>query len=108
MGCVPSHSSLYLTSKHRSREEIHIIVKDMWAEVCSRYYKEVGIKFMVCLMMDHPELKSLWIFAANLNTESEIRSNTQVRYHASKIMNTLNVVIQDIHNDEKRKETLYA
>ncbi|CAF1486193.1 unnamed protein product [Didymodactylos carnosus] len=60
------------------------------------------------LLRNHPELKPLWIFAAKLETESEIRSNPQVRYHAAKIMHTLNEIILNIEDMAKRKRLLVA
>lgn len=38
-------------------------------------------------------MKDLWIFANNLETEEEMKNNSQLCYHAEKIVSTLNSVI---------------
>ena len=36
-----------------------------------------------------PEIKFLWIFASNLETEDEMYTNSDLKYHAKKVVNTL-------------------
>lgn len=60
------------------------------------------------LFQTHPELRKLWIFASNLEKEQEIRSNPQTRYHAAKIMYTLNEIITNIEDYDKRRNLLQS
>ena len=48
-------------------------------------------------MLKHPEIKSVWIFAAGLKNEEELRDNSQLKYHASKIANKINQIITCIN-----------
>lgn len=45
----------------------------------------------------HPHLREKWIFARDLQTEDEIRSNPQVKYHATKIAQLLSKFIVEIN-----------
>jgi hypothetical protein len=46
--------------------------------------------------MNHAEVKSKWIFAHGLNTEEEIRKNSQLSYHANKIIELFSLIISEI------------
>jgi hypothetical protein len=46
--------------------------------------------------MNHAVIKNKWIFAHGLNTEQEIRQNSQLTYHASKIIELFDKVIENI------------
>ena len=41
-------------------------------------------------------MKSKWIFAFGLNTEEEIRKNSQLSYHAKKIIEVFDYIIESI------------
>lgn len=43
--------------------------------------------------MSHEEIKYLWIFASNLETEEEMLNNSQLRYHAKKVIEALDKVL---------------
>lgn len=49
------------------------------------------------LFVMHPHLREKWIFARDLQTEEEIRSNPQVKYHASKIAQLFSRIIGEIN-----------
>ncbi|CAF3087669.1 unnamed protein product [Rotaria sp. Silwood2] len=104
MGC--NSSRVANTPSLLTAEQSHFLVRDNWTDVCNRYYEEVGISFMVRIFQDYPELRKLWIFAATLEVEEEIRKNSQVRYHAAKIMYTLNEIINNIDDYDKRRRIL--
>ncbi|CAF4042995.1 unnamed protein product [Rotaria magnacalcarata] len=87
-------------------EQNHNLVREIWSFVCNEYYEEVGISFMIRLFQTYPELRKLWIFAANLEIEHDIRSNAQARYHATKIMYTLNEIITNVEDYGKRRNIL--
>ncbi len=46
--------------------------------------------------MAHSEIKHKWIFAANLETEAEMLANSQIKYHAKKIMDVFDKLINTI------------
>ncbi|CAF2822581.1 unnamed protein product [Rotaria sp. Silwood2] len=104
MGC--NSSRMTNVPSLLTAEQSHFLVRDTWIHVCNRYYEEVGISFMVRIFQDYPELRKLWIFAATLEVEEEIRKNSQVRYHAAKIMYTLNEIINNIDDYDKRRRIL--
>ncbi|CAF1202269.1 unnamed protein product [Rotaria sp. Silwood1] len=104
MGCNPSRVSF--VSNENMADQSHRLVQEIWTYVCNDYYEEVGISFMIRLFHTYPELRKLWIFAANLDMEHEIRSNAQIRYHAAKIMYTLNEIINNIEDYDKRRKIL--
>ncbi len=41
----------------------------------------------------HEEIKYLWIFASNLETEEEMLKNSQFCYHAKKLGDSINTVV---------------
>lgn len=45
------------------------------------------------IFQEHKEIKSKWIFATNLETEAEMLSNSQVRYHARKIIDVISRIV---------------
>ena len=50
----------------------------------------------------------MWIFATELRTEAEMRSNSQLRYHANKIISVINMMIENLDcNLSKHKEFLH-
>lgn len=49
------------------------------------YVKQFFCYFLNRIFQAHKEIKGKWIFATNLETEAEMVSNPQVRYHAKKI-----------------------
>ncbi|CAF1306587.1 unnamed protein product [Rotaria sordida] len=104
MGC--NSSRMINASSLLTAEQSHCLVRDTWADVCNKYYEEVGISFMVQIFHDYPQLRKLWIFAINLETEQEVRNNAQVRYHAAKIMYTLNEIINNIDDYDERRRIL--
>ncbi|CAF3380833.1 unnamed protein product [Rotaria sp. Silwood2] len=104
MGC--NSSRMTSVPSLLTAEQSHFLVRDTWTDVCNKYYEEVGVSFMVRIFQDYPELRKLWIFAVNLDKEQEIRDNSQVRYHAAKIMYILNEIINHIEDYDKRRRIL--
>jgi hypothetical protein len=72
------------------------LVKKSWHLVESK--ENLGVEIMIRLFIDHSHLKSKWIFASNLETEDEMRSNSQLKYHAKNIISILGPVIEKIIN----------
>lgn len=60
--------------------------------------------------MKHPELKFLWKFAANLQSEEEYRASSQLRSHGNKVMEALNAYVnglKDWRSDKPLKDLGY-
>lgn len=74
-------------------DRISILIDKVLLKICS-------------LFQTQPHLRKKWIFAANLELEDEIRANSQARYHAAKIMYTLNEIIHNIEDGAKRRGIL--
>ena len=70
------------------------LVKTSWNMVESK--EDLGVEIMIRLFIDHSHLKSKWIFASNLETEEEMRSNSQLKYHAKKVVDLLNKVVERV------------
>jgi hypothetical protein len=70
------------------------LVKTSWNMVESK--EDLGVEIMIRLFIDHSHLKSKWIFASNLETEDEMRDNSQLKYHAKNIVNILGPVVEKV------------
>lgn len=66
-------------------------VKTCWNAIKNK--EQVGISIMIRIFQEHSEIKSKWIFATNLETEAEMLSNSQLRYHAKKIMDVIGKIV---------------
>lgn len=71
-------------------------LKISWDSIKNK--EELGISIMVRIFQEHKEIKSKWIFATNLETEAEMISNSQLRYHAKKIMDVLSKLVDKVIN----------
>lgn len=60
--------------------------------------EQIGISTMVRIFQEHKEIKNKWIFATNLETEAEMVSNSQLRYHAKKIIDVLEKIVDKLIN----------
>jgi SepF-like predicted cell division protein (DUF552 family) len=65
--------------------------------------KELGIELMVSLLTKHPHLKVKFIFTHGLNTEAELRGNSQLVYHGSAIITVLDSTIKGLDSDDNSK-----
>ena len=80
------------------------IVKKSWKSI--ENVEEFGLSLMIYIFKEHKEIKIKWIFAANLETEAEIRQNSQTKYHARKIIDIIQLLlsklqsIEDLSNEE--------
>ena len=79
-----------------TQEDIRLI-KTSWNTV--KDYDELGMAIMIRIFKVHASIKHVWIFATKLETEEEIRNDSQVRYHAKKLMNTFDKIISELEVD---------
>lgn len=99
MGCI--NSKKYSVKNYMRKEDIDQsdnvtksdleLIKQSWDSIENK--EEIGITVMVLIFQENQEIKNKWIFAANLETEAEMVSNSQLRYHAKKIIEVFNGVI---------------
>ena len=52
----------------------------------------------------HTSIKHVWIFAQNLTTDEEIRNDSQVRYHSSRLLNALDKIINQLDADISKNQ----
>ena len=50
------------------------------------------------LFTHHPEVRARWVFAKDLNDLNEIQNNSQVIYHAIKIVGVFSRIIKNLKN----------
>ena len=53
----------------------------------------LGLNTMVRIFETSNEIKNLFGFASNLESNNEMIKNTRVRYHANQVINTLNKIV---------------
>lgn len=63
------------------------LIKNSWEAVNDK--EELGIRLMIKMFSLDPEIKYLWIFASNLETDEEMWQNSELKYHARKVVNTV-------------------
>ena len=96
MGVSNSKDNCKLTSKEPLTQKDLDLVKSSWALIESK--EDLGVAVMIRIFQEHREVKAKWIFAANLETEEEMLKNSQVKYHANKVINVLDGLIVKIEN----------
>ena len=77
------------------------IVKKSWASVSDP--QDLGLSIMIYIFQEHKEIKSKWIFAANLETLEEMLSNSQLKYHAKKVVDVLAFLLGKLEKVEDLK-----
>lgn len=88
----PSYLAKYKNSENAELTEAQVQrVKTTWELIGDQ--KEFGLDIMTRIFTKHTEIKHKWIFAKDLNNEQEIRKNPQLIYHACKIMEVIDKVI---------------
>lgn len=111
MGCTHSEfviatknalNPTYL-SRYRNTENAELTVdqiqrvKSSWKLISD--HRDFGLNIMTRIFTKHAEIKHKWIFAKDLNGEDEIRQNPQLVYHATKIMEIMDKVINAYNYD---------
>ena len=48
--------------------------------------------------MVHTEIRYIWKFAQDIQTEEELRKNSRLKYHGKRIMETIGVVVKSLNN----------
>ena len=76
-----------------SQKEIEMI-KTSWDSINNK--DDFGISIMVRIFQNHKEIKNKWIFATKLETEAEMISNSQLRYHAKKILDVFSKIVNKL------------
>jgi hypothetical protein len=94
MGAEASKNKYNINKNGKITSQDIDLVKTSWLMVESK--EDLGVEIMIRLFIDHSHLKTKWIFASNLENEDEMRSNSQLKYHAKNIINILGPVIEKI------------
>jgi hypothetical protein len=83
------------------------IVKKTWNSI--EDLEEFGVSIMIYIFQEHKEIKAKWIFASNLETEFEIRHNSQVKYHSKKVIDVFNLLLSNLNNvDDLKNEDIHT
>ena len=90
MGCSISNEDLIVKTDTLSSKEKELI-KKTWLLIPNK--DELGNQIMFRIFKTHDEIKYLWIFASNLETEAEMLKNSQFCYHAKRLGDSLDMVI---------------
>jgi len=77
------------------------IVKKTWNSI--ENLEEFGVSIMIYIFLEHKEIKGKWIFASNLETETEMRQNSQVKYHSKKVVDVLILLLSKLKSVEDFK-----
>jgi hypothetical protein len=72
------------------------LIRSSWSLIESK--EAFGIEIMVQLLSNYKQIKDKWIFAANLETEEEMRENSQLKYHAKNIVKVFGSVVEKVIN----------
>ena len=81
------------------------IVKKTWNSI--ENFEEFGVSIMIYIFQKHKEIRGKWIFASNLETEFEIRHNSQVKYHSKKVIDIFNLLLSKLNNvDDLKNEDI--
>ena len=56
------------------------------------------------LFTHHPEVRARWVFAKDLNDLNEIQNNSQVIYHAIKIVGVFSRIIKNLKNINQNED----
>lgn len=90
MGCSASQDDLVVKIESLSPKDKEILKKS-WSLIASK--EELGNQIMFRIFRTHDEIKYLWIFASNLETESEMLRNSQFCYHAKRLADSLDMIV---------------
>jgi hypothetical protein len=69
-------------------------VQSSWTQITD--HKEFGIQVMMQMFNKHPETKEKFIFTKGLETEFEMRENSQLVWHAGRIIEIIDRVIKEL------------
>ena len=50
--------------------------------------------------MEHPEIRYIWKFAQDCNSEDEMRRNSRIKYHGKRLMETIGVIVKSLTSME--------
>jgi hemoglobin-like flavoprotein len=99
LGCFSSidkdKDNLALYSKYKilDDKDIHRI-RTSWNSI--QDIREFGITVMIRIFVNYPHLKHMWKFAEPLITEAEMRSNSQLRFHANRVASTIAKIVENL------------
>lgn len=74
------------------------LITDSWKLVVKSGLSKHGTNLMVKIFIEHKELKPLWRFARNLETEEQMNSNQTLKAHGEKLFNAIDMAVNSIHD----------
>lgn len=92
------NSSSYKNGEEEKLNETDVkLIVSVWEVLPDK--DAFGQDVMIRIFQEHSAIKNKWIFATNLETEAEMLSNPQVRYHANKIIGVFDRMIANLTVD---------
>ena len=76
-----------------SEEDIKVL-RNSWGSILNN--DEIGLAIMVRILKEHQSIKQVFFFATKLETEVEMRKDSQVLYHARKLSTTFDKIVNDL------------
>lgn len=94
-GCTGSQK--HDLNQKLSPNEIKVIT-ETWKLVVKSGLSKHGTNLMVKIFIEHKELKPLWRFARNLDTQEQMSSNQTLKAHGEKLFNAIDMAVNSIHD----------
>ncbi|CAF1136464.1 unnamed protein product [Brachionus calyciflorus] len=94
MGSCSSSDLSFKNEKNNSLNTNDIIlVRDSWRKIVHTGLCEYGTEFMINLLLKNPNLKSMWSFPDDLDSESKMRDCDGLRNHGEKLFTAIEAII---------------
>lgn len=94
---VCAGSQKYDLNQKLSQNEIKVIT-ETWKLVVKSGLSKHGTNLMVKIFIEHKEMKPLWRFSRNLETEEQMNSNQTLKAHGEKLFNAIDMAVNSIHD----------
>ncbi|RNA03246.1 non-symbiotic hemoglobin 2 [Brachionus plicatilis] len=97
-----SCSSTDLIDKHDQNSLLStsdiILLRNSWREIVHQGQEKFAVEFMVRLFTIYPNFKHLWWFLKDVNTEENLRNNSQVLVHGQKMFDAIDKSIYSLED----------
>lgn len=77
-----------------------VMIQDSWAKVFQTC-DDVGVAILIRLFVNFPLSKQYFRQFKDIEKVEELERSTQLRNHARRVMNSINTLVENLHNSEK-------
>lgn len=85
------------TTASLTKQDVYLIRKS-WKIIVQSGLAKCGTLMMVRVFIEHRELKPLWRFARNLETEDQMNSNATLKAHGEKLFNAIDMAVNSLED----------